>query len=201
MKSNIQESILYLNKQKDNELYNNINIKINQSRNLTSDRIIESEFFSITYQENNIGPNVNLKFPKNLEYSKSEKEFFKNKINNTKKTEICKNWELFGDCYFKNNCSFAHGEYDLRNKLTRIYDKNKKFKTKPCRSFIDKSYCPFGNRCQYTHVVSQSRLIKYKALNLKFANGIMIEALKEENGIIEFDKLIANFNLNTNFKM
>jgi hypothetical protein len=26
------------------------------------------------------------------------------------KTEICKNWEMNGECIFKNKCSFAHGK-------------------------------------------------------------------------------------------
>ena len=114
---------------------------------------------------------------------------------------MCKNWELFGDCFYKDNCSFAHGELELRNKILVQNSNNQKYKTKPCRSFIEKSFCPFGNRCQYTHVVSQNRLLKYQALNLKLANGIMIEAMKKENEKMEFNKLIENVNVNSNFKM
>ena len=29
------------------------------------------------------------------------------------KTEMCKNWELTGNCMFEDNCSFAHGLTEL----------------------------------------------------------------------------------------
>lgn len=148
-----------------------------------------------------IGPNVNIKLPKNLNRSEEQKEFFKRKINKTKKTELCKNWEIFNDCYYKDKCSFAHGENELRNKTFFKNEKNNKYKTKPCRTFLEKTYCPFGNRCQYTHVVSRSRLLSYKAINLKMANGILIEAMKTENEQFDFLKLLDNTNMNKLVKM
>lgn len=30
------------------------------------------------------------------------------------KTEICKNWQMTGDCEFRNSCSFAHGPHELK---------------------------------------------------------------------------------------
>ncbi len=207
MESIIQESIfcrsIYESEGSiDNDLFNNINKITDQSLFCKLGRKFENEpNLPKPSQEKKIGPNVNLKFPKNSERSEEQKEFFKQKINKTKKTELCKNWELFGDCYYKDYCSFAHGEYELRNKLLVNNNSNNKYKTKPCRSFIEKSFCPFGNRCQYTHLVSQNRLLKYKALNYKLANGIMIEALKSEHDNFEFKKLIENAKLNVNFKM
>jgi len=152
-------------------------------------------------QKLNIGPNVNIKFPKNINRSSEQKEFFKRKIYKTKKTELCKNWELFGDCFFKDKCSFAHGENELRNKILAKNDDNEKYKTKPCRSFEEKGYCPFGNRCQYTHIVSHNRLLSYKAMNLKIANGILIEALKTDNEHLNFIKLLDNATMNSRMKM
>lgn len=187
----------------NNDLFYNINNSIGQSQHVKLGFKFDQELnLTKPCQDlKNIGPNVNIKFPKKGERSEEQKEFFKQKITKTKKTELCKNWELFGDCYYKDNCSFAHGELELRNKLLVNNNGNQKYKTKPCRSFIEKSFCPFGNRCQYTHLVSQNRLLKYKALNYKLANGIMIEAMKKENDSLEFNKLIENVNLNMNFKM
>jgi hypothetical protein len=206
METSIQESISSTSiyeRSYNNELFYNINNTTGQSQyvksGLKSDH--EPNLNNFSQENKNIGPNVNLKFPKKAERSEEQKEFFKQKINKTKKTELCKNWELFGDCYYKDNCSFAHGELELRNKLLVKNSSNQKYKTKPCRSFEEKSFCPFGNRCQYTHLVSQNRLLKYKALNVRLASGIVIEAMKKENDSLEFNKLIENVNLNMNFKM
>lgn len=200
MKSSIQESIIC---KSNNKSINNIlnNKHDDQSRYFAGLKIIEPNLVKKNYQETNIGPNVNLKISKKIDHSSEQKEYFKKKISKVRKTEMCKNWELYGDCYFKETCSFAHGEIELRNKVFSFNNNNQKYKTKPCKSFIDKSYCPFGNRCQYTHVVSQNRLLKYTALNYKLANGIILEALKIENEKIEFDKLIENVNISANFKM
>lgn len=209
MESIIQESIKYLGGSNNTSIsnlfkeYNNKNL-FGQSGNFSGVKRYSESDALLDYRRKgnrNIGPNVNLKFAKNIERSEEQKEFFKKKICITKKTELCKNWELFGDCYYKENCSFAHGESELRNKLFLKNSNNDKYKTKPCRSFLEKSYCPFGNRCQYTHVVSQNRLLKYKALNLKLAQGILIEALKKENEQVDFNKLIENINTGVNFKM
>jgi len=211
MESYNQESIRglsnFIDRRFNNDylLTNNKNFKISndqsQSFSLGSKSKYENILTDGFNEVMNIGPNVNLKFPKKGDRSEEQKEFFKRKINKTKKTEMCKNWVLFGDCFYKDNCSFAHGEHELRNKLLLQNNDNQKYKTKPCRTFIEKSFCPFGNRCQYTHEVSQHRLLTYKALNLKLANGIMIEAMKKENEVMEFSKLIENVKMNINFKM
>jgi hypothetical protein len=120
-----------------------IKIKEDQSRQLKNiDRHFTINFI-------NIGPNVNLKIPaRKINPTQQEKEFFKNKIKVTKKTELCKNWELYRSCYFKDQCSFAHGEAELRQKPVI---ENPRYKTKPCKAFFEKKYCAFGNRCQYNH--------------------------------------------------
>jgi hypothetical protein len=39
---------------------------------------------------------------------------YKTKNKDEKKTELCKNWAIYHDCYFKDECSFAHGMDELR---------------------------------------------------------------------------------------
>ena len=61
---------------------------------------------------------------------------------------LCKNWVLYNNCYFKDICSFAHGEKELR------FDSNvEAYKTKVCKKFQDLGYCNYGNRCQYLHLI------------------------------------------------
>jgi len=59
------------------------------------------------------------------------------------KTEICKNWELTGQCEFKSSCSFAHGAHELKKKT----DIHKNYKTKQCKRFYKDGFCPYGTRC------------------------------------------------------
>ena len=59
------------------------------------------------------------------------------------KTEMCRNWELFGVCKFMNNCSFAHGDHELKGK-THLPGN---FKTKVCDQFHETGFCHFGSRC------------------------------------------------------
>jgi len=94
------------------------------------------------------GPNVNIKLPKKNFNTKEERVFFKNLIANKQKTELCKNWTLYKDCYYKDTCSFAHGEKEMRTTITPI-----KYKTKICKAFAEKYYCNYGNRCHYSHKI------------------------------------------------
>mmetsp|Transcript_3855 Transcript_3855/g.4708 ORF Transcript_3855/g.4708 Transcript_3855/m.4708 type:complete len:122 (-) Transcript_3855:171-536(-) len=67
------------------------------------------------------------------------------------KTELCKNWEVFGHCNFGTECAFAHGEQELivKNHLSKNY------KTKRCKQFHEEGYCAYGNRCQFLHLCIQ----------------------------------------------
>ena len=67
-------------------------------------------------------------------------------IRNKYKTEICRNWEL-GTCEFGEDCVFAHGYEELRNKLGM----GNNYKTKKCKQFHELGYCIYGNRCQFKH--------------------------------------------------
>jgi len=92
------------------------------------------------------GPNVNIKKPRRSFNSQEEREYFKNLISNKQKTELCKNWLLYNACYFKDTCSFAHGDKDLR-----VTSNPLNYKTKLCNTFTEKLNCSYGNRCHYLH--------------------------------------------------
>lgn len=62
------------------------------------------------------------------------------------KTEICKNWQMYGQCKFGKNCAFAHGDIELK---TRKLSNN--YKTKKCKQFFEVGYCSYGSRCQFSH--------------------------------------------------
>ena len=62
------------------------------------------------------------------------------------KTEICRYWEMYGECKFGDSCAFAHGDSELKKrKMTYNY------KTKPCKQFFEQGYCSYGCRCQFSH--------------------------------------------------
>ena len=92
------------------------------------------------------GPNINLKIHQKRYSNQKEKEFFFAKIKRKKKTELCKNYELYHDCYYKDECCFAHGVDELRENCNFS-----SYKTKMCKSFHYNNYCNFGIRCSYRH--------------------------------------------------
>ena len=94
------------------------------------------------------GPNINLKIHHKRYSNQKEKEFFLAKIKRKKKTELCKNYEIYHDCYYKDQCCFAHGEDELRDNL--IFSS---YKTKMCKSFQENYICNFGIRCSYKHKI------------------------------------------------
>ena len=98
--------------------------------------------------DSNIGPNINLKITQKRYSNRKEKEYFFEKIKRKKKTELCNNYEMFHDCYYKNECSFAHGIEELRENFNEIPSKIQK-----CISFEKKGFCPFGIRCNYIHYI------------------------------------------------
>lgn len=93
------------------------------------------------------GPNINLQFDKKKFTNQEEKNFFFDKIKKKKKTELCKNWEIYHDCFYKDECCFAHGIEELRQNISLPA-----YKTKECKAFLETSICPFGIRCNYRHV-------------------------------------------------
>ena len=63
------------------------------------------------------------------------------------KTEICKFWQLNGTCEYSDQCSFAHGTSELKQR----HDQPRNYKTKQCKRFHKELYCPYGPRCQFLH--------------------------------------------------
>ena len=75
---------------------------------------------------------------------------FKGKASDFKikyKTELCKFYELTGQCKYGDNCAYAHGKENLRAKVTNTTA----HRTKKCIQFFENGYCPYGNRCQFQH--------------------------------------------------
>jgi butyrate response factor 1 len=94
------------------------------------------------------GPNINLKIEHKRFSNQKEKEFFFEKIKRKKKTELCKNYELYHDCYYGDTCCFAHGIDELRDNILLP-----SYKTKMCKSFMENKTCNFGIRCSYQHKI------------------------------------------------
>jgi hypothetical protein len=122
------------------------------------------------------GPNINLKITHKRYSNQKEKEFFYEKIKRKKKTELCKNYELYHDCYFKDECSFAHGIDELRENIILP-----SYKTKICKSFAENKVCNFGIRCSYRHNIKTKRLFTYNYILNKRAKELIKEFCKSEN--------------------
>ena len=58
---------------------------------------------------------------------------------------MCRFYELGQDCKFGKDCSFAHGDNELKARVNIP----SRYKTKPCKQFHEKLYCPYGKRCQF----------------------------------------------------
>ena len=152
----------------------------------------------ISWPNSQNGPNINLRFNKKRFSNQEERNYFYNKIKKKKKTELCKNWELYHDCFFKDECSFAHGIEELRQNLAIP-----SYKTKECKSFQDTKVCPFGARCSYRHIFmyyyfllilflyeySKKPLIKHSYQLLMIAKELQRELTKETNKGVDIDIL------------
>jgi len=130
------------------------------------------------------GPNINLKCFKKKYSSEEEKNFILEKVKIKKKTELCKNWEVYHDCFYKNECSFAHGIEELRKNYGSLG-----YKTRLCKAFNEKGYCSFGQRCNYRHVIKEERLFTYKSIIEYNCKEILFEIGKKENEIVNLCQL------------
>jgi hypothetical protein len=137
------------------------------------------------------GPNINLKYFKKKYDTEEAKHFITKKIRNKKKTELCKNWEIYHDCYFKNECSFAHGLDELRNDTTVSGSKNRL-----CKSFHEKGVCLFGKRCNYRHVFKEERLFTYEYILKSTLKEMYNELNKSENKEASLLKIYKRIILN-----
>jgi len=137
------------------------------------------------------GPNINLKYFKKKYDTEEEKHFITKKIRTKKKTELCKNWEVYHDCYFKNECSFAHGLDELRTDTPLSGSKNRL-----CISFQEKGFCLFGKRCNYRHVLKEKRLFNYEFILKRTCNILFNEINKNENKDLSILKIYKRILLN-----
>ena len=103
----------------------------------------EDEYKGLKYSKQmNIPHNFDKAYYHNEKEKSDEFINFKTKW----KTEICRYWEMYGECKFGENCAFAHGDSELKQrKLTFNY------KTKACKQFFELGYCSYGSRCQFSH--------------------------------------------------
>ena len=79
-------------------------------------------------------------------FIETEKKEDYNNFKTKWKTEICRYWEMYGECKFGDNCAFAHGDSELKQKKLTF-----NYKTKPCKQFFELGYCSYGSRCQFSH--------------------------------------------------
>ena len=153
-------------------------LNLNYSKNNVDIEIIyEDEYKGLVY--NQIYPDINT----NAIYYCIERDR-KDDFNNFRtkwKTEICKYWEMYGECKYGDNCAFAHGDSELKQrKLTFNY------KTKPCKQFFELGYCSYGSRCQFNHkkedLKAQKKGKDNKKNNVSYLK-VIEELLSEENTI------------------
>ena len=119
----------------------------------------DEEYNNLSYKNR---PNLkysNHQLIKNPMNKKGENEYndFKNKL----KTEICHFWEMNGYCKFGENCAFAHGESELKNRKMSF-----NYKTKPCKQFFELGYCSYGSRCQFSHKKENEKNFSVSYLNI-----------------------------------
>jgi hypothetical protein len=118
----------------------------NAIESLTPHKLLSSESVSSNgYEEATFVIDV---CPKKKKFNTvEERKVFVEEYKRKYKTEMCKNWELRGNCKFGDRCCFAHGKHELKGKtITHV-----KYKTKPCKQYHQTGYCPYGQRCQYLH--------------------------------------------------
>ena len=121
-----------------------------QSKNSSQfGKILELNVLSEEFKPTNIPLPVeySIKKPKRIFQSKEHLCQYIDGFRTKYKTEMCKNWELTGDCIFGDSCSFAHGSQELVSKVNMP----KNYKTRPCKRFHEDLYCPYGPRCQFKH--------------------------------------------------
>ena len=65
------------------------------------------------------------------------------------KTELCRQFTIYGNCKYGEKCQFAHGDLELRE-----VKKHPKYKTELCKTFHLTGFCNYGKRCHFIHKAS-----------------------------------------------
>ena len=108
------------------------------------------------------------------------------------RTELCKFYEINGKCKYGDNCIFAHGKENLREKVL-----NKSgYKKRPCINFFEFGYCMYGNRCQFSHSISKndnnknfSYIKLMNAINSSTLNKELYRKIKDKKRLSVFRRL------------
>ena len=87
----------------------------------------------------------------------NNRNMFYNRIRNNNsnkpdlyKTQLCDTFEEFGECKYGDNCQYAHGKHELRDKPEIVQPSA--YKTVRCKNYWSKdSICPYGNKCKFVH--------------------------------------------------
>jgi hypothetical protein len=99
----------------------------------------------------------------NKKKNASEMEF-----RNKYKTEVCKYWADNGYCEFGDQCAFAHGGLDIRQKTTVASN----YKTKQCVQYHENGSCPYGIRCQFLHCYRKDCQSNPKLIYTSYADDV-----------------------------
>jgi hypothetical protein len=130
-----------------------------------------------------------IKKPRRKFGCKQEKDKFVESYKLKKKTEICKNWELTGNCKFGATCAFAHG-------LTELQAKNHlpgNYKTKMCKQFHEEGYCPYGHRCQFLHLSIQKDVKKFTYCDILKENVHQYQSKNRTGSSIDLDSQLTSY--------
>lgn len=105
-------------------------------------------------------------------------------LNKKYKTELCKYFEIRGYCKYGENCIYAHGEENLRLKVTNT----NAYRTKKCYKFFENGYCPYGNRCQFAHQLASN--IINNPYDKKMTYTKILEIFSEKEKIAYIDNIV-----------
>lgn len=83
---------------------------------------------------------------------------FRDKVRNEKKealrqvmrkTATCTSFMRYGNCRYGDDCHFAHGRQEMRQRPQNEFWKER---GKVCHSFADTGSCAYGDSCKYRHI-------------------------------------------------
>ncbi|CAD8143232.1 unnamed protein product [Paramecium octaurelia] len=92
------------------------------------------------------------------------------------KTEICKYWAIEGYCPYGQQCAFAHGKDEVRQKVHVPSN----YKTKTCKNYTQDGYCCYGERCQFKHPEKKTNKLPTVPYQILLANINLLFASKSK---------------------